>query len=173
MKQDAQLLAELARLIDRYGPEGFARLARLLKNPEEARELAGVVEGALVVRRPPNSRKGQANRMPLGSRILEGLKKGEPEKYKLLACFRDDFAAGQILPSMRQVRGFADENGIMLGSVSSRDKAVTPLLRSMAALPLSKVQTLVQETASEQADDRSLASWSDVIMGRGLKRPTS
>lgn len=173
MKEDAQLLAELARLIDRYGPEGFATLASVLRNPEEARELAAVVEGALVVRRPTNSRKRQSNRMPLGSRILETLKKSEPEKYELLASFRDDFAAGKILPSIRRVRGFADENGMMLGSVSSRDKAVTPLLRYMAALPLSRVQTLVQETACEQADDRSLASWSDVIMGRGLKRPTS
>lgn len=173
MKEDAQLLAELARLIDRYGPERFARLACVLRNPEEARELAAVVEGALVVRHPTNSRKGQANRPPLGSRILETLKKSEPEKFELLASFRDDFAAGKILPSMRQVRGFADESGIMLGSVASRDKAVTPLLRSMAALPLSRVQTLVQETALKQADDRSLASWSDVIMGRGLKQPTS
>jgi len=173
MKEDAQLLAELARLIDRYGPERFARLASVLRNPEEARELATVVEGALVVRRSTNSRKGQANQTPLGSRILEILKKSEPEKYQLLASFRDDFAAGKILSSMRLVRGFADENGIVLGSVSSRDKAITPLLRSMAALPLSRVQTLVQETAREQADDRSLASWSDVIMGRGVKPPSS
>ena len=47
MTEDAQLLGELARLIGRYGPERFARLASMLRNPEEAHNLAAVLEAAL------------------------------------------------------------------------------------------------------------------------------
>ena len=173
MKEDAQLLAELARLIDRYGPDRFARLASLLKNPKEARELAAAVEGALVVRRPTNSWKGQVNRTPPRSRVLEELKKSEPEKYELLFSFRDDFVARKIFPSFRHVRRFADENGIMLGNASSREKTIAPLLRFMAALPMDRVKTFVRECAREEASDRSLARWSDVIMGRGSKPSAS
>lgn len=173
MTEDAQLIGELARLIDRYGPERFAKLAKLLRDPEEARQLADLLEGALEVRRPISKRKARSTETRPGSRILEGLRENEPEKYQLLFSFRDDVVARKILPLFRHVRRFAGENGIMLGSASSREKAIAPLLRFMAGLPLAQVQSLVEQSAREEAGDRSLASWSDVIMGHGLKPPTS
>lgn len=173
MKDDAQLLSELARLVERFGPERFSRLADLLRDSEAARQLATVVEAALVIRRPRVSRKGNATRVPLGSRILGELRESEPEKYLLLTSFRDDFVARTILTSMRQVHDFADQNDVRLGTASSRDKALNPLLRAIAALPLSAAETLVKETARDQSADRSLESWSQLIMGRGSKPPVS
>ena len=172
MTEDAQLLAELARLIGRYGPERFARLASVLRNPEEARNLATVMEAALAASPATRKRRGQAARTAPGSRILAELKEVEPEKYELLTSFRDDVVAQKILPSFRHVRRFAEDNGITLGSASSREKAITPLLRFMAALSLAQVQTLVHQSTSEEAGDRSLARWSDVIMGRASKPVT-
>jgi len=172
MTGDAQLLWELARLIGRYGPERFARLASLLRNPEEARNLAIVVEAALAGHSPTKKRKRQGTRTPPGLRILEVLRKSEPDKHELLVSFRDDMVAHKILPSIRHLRRFADENGIALGSVTSREKAITPLLRFMATLPLAQVQTLVHQSVNEEAGDRTLARWSDVIMAHRLKPPT-
>ncbi len=172
MTGDSQLLWELARLIGRYGPERFARLASLLRNPEDARNLASVIETALAGHSPTKKRKEQGDRITPGRRILEELRKSEPDKYELLVSFRDDMVAHKILPSMRHLRRFADENGIALGSANSREKAITPLLRFMATSPLAQVQTLVHQSANEEAGDRTLARWNDVIMARGLKPPT-
>ena len=169
---DSQLLWELARLIGRYGPERFASLASLLRNPEEARNLAAVLEAALAGYSPTKKRKGQGTRTLPGLRILEGLRKSEPDKYELLYSFRNDMVAHKILPSIRHVRRFADGNGIALGSVTSREKAITPLLRFMATLPLAQVQTLVHQSANEDAGDRTLARWSDVIMANRSEPPT-
>lgn len=171
MTGDSQLLWELAKLIGRYGPERFARLASLLRNPEEARNLADVLEVAVAGYSPTKKRKRQATRTPPGERILEGMRRSEPDKYELLVSFRNDMVAHKILPSIRHLRRFADENSIALGSATSREKAITPLLRFMATLPLAQVQTLVHQSATEEVGDRTLARWSDVIMARGLKTP--
>ncbi len=172
MKEDAQLLGELSRLIDRYGAEHFARLASILRNPADASALATVLEGALDVHSRSKRRRRRGIGTLPGSRILDGLRENEPEKYQVLSSFRNDLVGSKIFPSFRHVRRFADEHGIMLGSASSREKAVTPLLRFMAALPLTEMQALVAESARE-VDDRSLARWSEVIMGSRPKPPSS
>ncbi len=172
MTGDSQLLWELARLIGRYGPERFASLASLLRNPEEARNLAAVIEAALASHSPSNKRKRQGAETPPGQRILEVLRVSEPDKYELLVSFRNDMVAHKIFPSIRHLRRFADENGIVLGSATSREKAITPLLRFMATLPLAQMQILIYQSANEVAGDRTLARWSDVIMARRLKPPT-
>ncbi len=169
MTEDAELLGELARLIERYGPERFVRLANVLRNPSEASNLAAVIEGALATRPPTKRRRKQATRTAPGSRLLAGLRYTEPEKYNLLASFRDDFIAHKIFPSISHVRRFADENGITLGNASSRDRVITPVLRFMADLPQPQVETLVHHIAREEAGDRSLARWSDVITGSKSK----
>ncbi|MFC1994872.1 hypothetical protein ACFLVK_00485 [Chloroflexota bacterium] len=169
MTGDSQLLWELARLINRYGPERFAQLASLLRNPEEARNLAAVLEAAVAGHSPTKKRKGQGTRTLPGQRILEGLRKSEPDKYEFLVSFRNAMVAHKILPSLRHLRRFADEDGIALGSATSREKAIIPLLRFMAILPLVQVQTMVHKSANDDTGDRTLARWSDVIMANRLR----
>lgn len=167
MTEDTQLLGELAKLIGRYGPEPFARLAIMLKNPEQAQQLAEVIEAVLATKAVAKNRRRPSTKIPPGSRILATLKVIEPEKYELLATFRDDFFAHRVLPSMQHVRRFAEQNEITIGRSPSREKAISPLLRSMASLPLLHIQELVDKFATEVPDDRSLARWSELIMRSG------
>ena len=52
MTPEEKLMADMARLVHRYGPETFERLACILRNPEETANLASAMEGAL---RLPNA----------------------------------------------------------------------------------------------------------------------
>jgi len=172
LTDDAKLLGELAKLIGRYGPEPFVRLANTLKNPEQAQRIAEVFEAAQATNAVAKNRRRQSSKIPPGSRILATLKTMEPEKYEILSTFRDDLVAHRVLPSMQHVRRFAEQNEFTIGRAPSREKAISPLLRSMASLPLNQVQELIDKFASVVPDDRSLARWSELIMGSGKEPRT-
>src|SRR5438034_908141 len=127
MREEAQLLEELSRLIDRYGADRFTQLAILLKNPETAANLAAVLDHAVTSQARKPRRKRPSSKSPAGARILGHLQEKDTEKYEVLVAFRDAFLARKLLPSFQHIRRFAGENGIQLGSVNTRDKAITPL----------------------------------------------
>lgn len=163
MTPEEKLTVDLARLVRRHGPEAFESLANLLRDPEEAAKLASVLEGVLAMPRASSSPRASGPRPLPGAQLLEEVGKRDPELHELLSSVRDKLASGEIFRSISDLRRFADENGISLRSVDSRMRAIVPVLRFLASLPLDEAKAVIQPY--EHPDDRSLARWSEVIMG--------
>ncbi len=163
MTPQERLMVDLARLIHRHGPETFEGLLSLLRQPEQTERLAETLERALTVPFPAPSASRSRQRAIPGVQVLREVMDRSPEKFEVLSDIRDKLSKGEIFRSTGDLRRFAEENGISLGSANTRLKAIVPILQFLATLPLESIGELMRPY--EDSDDRSLARWSEVIMG--------
>ena len=161
---DIELLAELGRIVAKYGPESVTRLAALIRDPQRGEELADALEFAAI--RSPQRRANPKSpkRDRVGMRVLNELRLSDPEKHSVLAEVRHELLSGTILQSMAELRRFARMNDLSIGKASSRNAAVTPLLRSLSKLSTSEIISLRDSLIQSNVDDRSLERWRDVIV---------
>ena len=163
-KCDMAMMKALDRLVARYGPRPTTRLAKLLRDPEQAAELAGALEEA-AARTPkgkptPNARKSAS----VGMAVLKKLRLSDPEKHALIAEIRHQLMAGEVLSSMSQLRYFAQTHDLTVGNATSRNAAIAPFLRSLAKLPTHEILSMRDSMIKASNDDRSLERWREVIV---------
>ena len=167
---DAEFVSDLARLMSKYGPEPFERLARAFKDPEEARRLGDLLN-SVAASRPRRRKAPSSDRMrtaPRGESVLRELRNSSIELHNAILVFRDDFVAGEILPTMRDVRNFAQLNRVSIGRASSRNAALVPLLRSLSSFSPSEVRELHGESlqsSGKLGTQRTLGHLRDAIIG--------
>ena len=169
---DSALLAELDRLVDRFGPRSVTSLSELIRDPRMAEELADAMELAAYRaqhrRSRSRSKSGKADR--IGISVLRELRDSDPEKHSLIAEIRSYLISGTILRSMAELRRFAREHDFAIGKASSRTAAIVPLLRSISELSTPEVSSLRDSIVHSDASDRSLERWRNVIVKpRGVK----
>ena len=163
---DIAVIAELNRIVARYGPDSLIRLASLIRDPQRAEELATVLESAAAqaprakARTAPKPRKTNG----VGMGILNSLKASDPQKHAVLADFREHLISGSLLRSMNEIRQFARSHDLAIGKSSSRNTAIAPLLRSIAELETPAIISLLDSMTKLGADDRSLERWRDLIV---------
>ena len=161
---DAKALAPLVRIAARYGCEPLVRLAELLKDPQRASELAAILEiAAAQASRSNGGQKPRANDR-VGMGVLNDLRMSDPDRHAVIAEIRSHLMSGKILQSMSDLRNFARRNSLNIGKASSRNAAISPLLRSLSSLPLTEIVSLRDSMITFNSDDRSLARWRDVIV---------
>jgi hypothetical protein len=100
-------------------------------------------------------------------RLLTSLAESEPDKAQALTIFHEAALAKRVLPSLRDLRLFAADNGLTPVAPSSRDKALPGVVRDLAAMPLDDVKrTLARLPVDSARDERGLEAWTAVILGR-------
>lgn len=167
------LLRDLAHLVRKYGPTVFSDLAGFLRDPEAVAELITILEAAEAAGR--NARVTKARAAPGGMRrgkgsvqsLLSELQKDHPEKAQVLSGFHGALAAKRALPTLRELRSFALDNGLNGVSATSREKAIGQILRDLAARHLEDVRLMLGRVRMEDATgDRTLEGWTDIILDK-------
>ena len=163
---DIKLLAELVRVVDRCGADSVSKLALIIKDPASARELADALD--LAVKKAPPKKRASSNCPKVSSpglKVLDELRKSDPEKHSIIAEIRSYLIAEKALPSMGELRQFANMQNLSIGNASSRRAAIVPFLRSIAKRPTVEADQLLRLMVPSNRDDRSLEGWRDVIVG--------
>ena len=166
------LLKDLASLLKKHGPTAFTELADFLRNPASVTDLISILEASGAagrragVTRPSRKSKSQGGKR-VAKRLLANINDKDPEKAKSLATFYDMLSSKRVLPTMRDLRGFADDSGLRPVIASSRDKAIPPLLRDLATRSVEEIHVILQQIRSvDKQGDRTLEGWTDVILGK-------
>ena len=170
------LLCDVVELLEKHDFEAFELLVREIK----ARDLIESIvlrlqraDGEITPRATKqtvgNSRRKRER--PIQS-VLEEIANTDPDKGRLLLGFREGLVAGTFLPTLRDVRVFAERSGLQSLRVTSRAGAINALLRDLSSLPIDQVRSLLDHARqAEPQSDRSLARWSELIL-EGPRRIT-
>ena len=162
--EDKKALAELTRIVARYGPEPLTRLAGFIRDPQNAEEIASVLESVAAQahrnKATPKSRKTDG----IGMAVLNDLKESDPQKYAAMADFRERLVSGTFLHSMNEIRQFARINDFTIGKAASRNAAIPPLLRSVSELDTPAIVALLDSMPESGYNDRSLERWRELIV---------
>ena len=169
-KNEFDLLCDLARLVKEYGPETFEHLASQMSRPEFIQQFAEIISTTAKASRVAQPRKGRARakkpRADFRSLLIE-LRKSEPEKGAMLVQLYDGLMAKSFLPTLRDMRTFAQDNGLPFIKSSTRDKAIVPFVKTFISMPVEEIDMFLKKIHPiELRDDRSLAGWSDIILRR-------
>jgi hypothetical protein len=170
------LLRDIARLLAKYGPEPFEELAAHLSGGRFLNDLLMLLEtSALAGRRSTRplgrKRKDQRESKGLGS-LLKQCEDQNPDKARALQKVYESLVSKRLLPTLRQIRDFAKDNGLPPIKATSRDKAIVPLVRGMISMPFEQiVSVLERDSHFEEKGDRTLEGWTNVILGRHGRAP--
>ncbi len=166
--RDFDLLADVARLLKKYGPEAFEHLAENLSSPEFFERLISILRtsakaGATVkaAKRPVRKKQSPAD---FRTSIVSLRDK---EKSDLLLKFYDDLMAKTILPTLRSLQSFVSDAGLPPFKAKIREKAVVQVVKNLMVLSLEELQLLlstIRQVPSQ--DDRSLEGWSNIILNK-------
>lgn len=169
-QQDISLLQDLLKLLSKYGPDPFVRLANIVSSPEIMQDLGKMLTqlGRIVeVNGKINTTKPIGNSTSVRD-LLASLKETEHEKYILLMDFFDDFQIARVLPTMRDIREFAANCNLPPVKQTSRQRAINPIMRTLCSLPLAEVSRITHSLAKSEMNDtdRELEGWSNIILDR-------
>jgi hypothetical protein len=161
MDRTADLLADFARLLKRYGPEEFERLARLIDSSEWRQAMmqlleAGAREGRRIAR--ASHEKMPAKRQPSES-SLETTRRLEPERYAVLS----EIAASLQRARSPELRDLLERLGVV-PSGRSRKGQIENAMRSLASRSLPQLREV---SSSLSRDEGGLRGWSNIIMPKG------
>ncbi len=188
---DAELLADLARLYKKYGPDVFEQLASRVSSPAFAETLASILKEtahvgrltksthqAEVRRRPPHAEREHGGRItkstarPSLRKELHELNITNPEKYHLLESFASDIKSRRLLAKVRDIRRFAAENGLPPITAKSHDQAVSYFIRALLPLPLDELTKMLLRARGTQTFNSTLSQWSEIIT-KGMARSST
>jgi hypothetical protein len=169
-KPELALLIEIAKLLKKYGPETFEKLAENLSSAEFSQRLTSVL---FTTARTARSAKkdflpAEAKLTPRDFRSsLVALGKTESEKSELLIKFYDGLSAKVLLPTLREIQSFASDMGLPSLKATARDKALVPFVKSFLPLSIEEIRTkLARIQPVSSANDRSLEGWSNIILDK-------
>ena len=169
-QQQIELLVDLAKLFEKHGTESFERLADSLSSPEVTRAwVAFLRKGSLAAQESGYRRNSKQKPQSLRSAKaeLESIRYEAPEKYETLSDFYDALLSKTVLPTLRDIRFFAEDNDLPEVKSSSRERALSPLVKSLIPLSVDEMNLIVKElrySSGEAFND--LSGWSEIIMGK-------
>ncbi len=171
---DVDLLNDLARLLVKHGPDAFESLSVRLRDGSLVDQLVVVVDSFAQAGRRSNriTRTGRAPRPGAGiGKLVQEYEVDNPEKAALLSRVYEALMRKALLPSLGEIRHFVEDNGLSRISADSRDKAVLPFVRSVAAWPTDRIISLLDEVSDFQpSGERTLEGWAGVILKDREKR---
>jgi len=169
-RRELDLLIELAKLVRKYGPEPFEALGTSLKSGETLKHLETIVAGmgsaARRVRREGQQYKTRrtASSIP---KVPSPIKTGNNEKDEMLTRFRDDLIEGRLLPTVRDIKSFSENQKLAGLAATSRSKSIGPLIKSLAVLPTERIKAILRGVERREKGDRDLEGWSNIILQKG------
>ena len=169
-ERDTELLADIACLLKKYGAEPFEVLAKKFKEGRLLDDLFCIIDAS--------AKTGRRSSGTLGTKIsprkkkngiaelLQRIEKTDTEKANILRQFHQSLARKMILPTLKDIRHFAEDGGLQPIKATGRDKAILPLLRGLEAVPLDRISHMVSKGPHFEAKgERTLEGWTKVILG--------
>lgn len=165
-----ELLIDLAKLFDKYGTKPFEELADLLSSPETIQLWADFLrESSLTARKvgfEQSSNQKQQPRRTVKSE-LERIKSENPEKYQALTRFYNALRSKTVLPNLGDIRNFAQDRGLPVITVKSREKAISPLVQSMIPLDIDIINEITKSLPQSHTESfNDLERWTKIIMDK-------
>ncbi len=155
-----KLLADLARLASKYRPKDWEQLAAWLEDEKQRKQLRLLILELAAASRPSRKRRSKPSkgtkRPAAASQVREKLANmriDDPTRADLLEDTWLKLRERELLPTIADVRAFAqaiDSKGIQ---ASRRDQAVTELLEILIALPSDSFEHNMRQAVVE---DRNL-----------------
>lgn len=167
-RKEFNLLSDLAKLINKYGPEAFEGLANKLSNPKFMEQLVEILrKTGQVGHRVPKRRKNSRSPSALDFRSnLTSINRVEAERVALLTDLYDALKTKSVLPTLRAMKNFTTDNGLPPLKSTSREKALIPFVKAFLRMPLEEVREYLRRIQpSPSSDDRALEGWSKIIFG--------
>jgi hypothetical protein len=166
-----ELIRDLARLLAKYGPDAFEALAGRLRDGRLQNDLLALLEASTQAGRQttrPLGGKSKSQRQLIElNELLKQIGAEDPKKSDALKQLHEKLVSKKVLPSLRHIRDFAQDNGLPRITSTSRDKAIIPLMRAMMSLPYERiVSALERSSLLEEKSGRSLEGWTGVILGK-------
>lgn len=164
--EEFDLLVDLAKLLKKYGPDTFNNLATHLNNADFTKSLAEILEKTAKTASTTKDNSVQPARREFRASLLAQTEI-EPEKGALLIHLYDGLMSKTFLPTLRDLQAFAADTGISLPKITSRDKAVVPLVKAVASMSLQDAEKHISHLKPAlNSQDRTLEGWSNIILGR-------
>lgn len=161
---DIEMISELSRIVEKHGADSVSRLARLIRDPDFANDLAAVLQNVADDPLSTKDRAGSGSVDRMGIRIMDRLSKSDPKKHVAVAEFRDRLLSGDLFRTMADIRQFARLHDLSIGKAASRKQAVVPLLRSISEWETAEIAALLESNIEPDDDDRSLRKWRELIV---------
>ena len=166
--QQKELLIDLAKLFDKYGPKPFEELADLLSSPETIQLWVDFLrKSSIAAQEVGFEQRSKRRRRPRRAvkLELERIKSEEPEKHKVLTRFHDALLSKTVLPNLRDIRNFARNCGLPVITVKSRERAIFPLLQSMIPLDVDVINEITESLPHLNMESfNDLEGWTKIIM---------
>ena len=167
-----QLIADLARLSVRYGPDDWDHLLELLEDERRRGQVTRLLRelAASSRARRQNRPKGSRPAPPRAHRVREALAaigEVDPGRAELLEEVWRKLRQRELLPTLPLIRAFAEATGLKGLGGSKRDQAVTELMEQIVDMPHEELERLMRETVVQ---DRKLGEeyerWVRLILGQ-------
>ena len=174
--REFDLLADIAELLKKYGPDTFEVLAGFMATPETTQTLIELLQStAEICRSSP-----RANAKPRNTKTtrsirdeLASIEVVDSQKYTLLSDFYQALHEKNVLPTLRELRSFVADCGLPEIKADARQKAINPLMRSLIELPTSELAEILRAVPAYSSNDRGLLRWSEIILGKDRAVPTN
>ncbi|MCA1619209.1 MAG: hypothetical protein LC795_07840 [Acidobacteria bacterium] len=168
--KEFDLLSDIAKLIKKYGPETFEALGEQITNPKFTIILADLLSTTAKTYRATPKAKSRSRSKPQKGNFLSRLEESDPEKAALLIELYDSLKNRSILPTLREMRDFATDNGLPTVKSTSREKALIPFVRTFLKMPAEELREYLRRIQpTRSSGDRTLEGWSKIIFGKDVK----
>ncbi len=173
--KEIELLADIARLLKKYGADSFEALSKNFKDGRLLNDLLAILDASAKTGRRSSGKSGtkiSPEKKKKGIiELLKHIEKADPEKANLLRQLHQNLVGKIIMPTLKDIRHFAEDNGLQPIKATGRDKAILPLLRDLAAISPDRVSHMVSKVPHREAEEgRTLEGWAGIILGNRSQR---
>ncbi len=173
-RKNLELLSDIAQLLIKHGPNSFEGLAQLLREDRFLDDLVALLNASAKAgrrsKRPLGPKQIQAERSRGLNALLKHCESESPDKARALDHLYKKLVSKTVLPTLRDIRNFTEDNGMPPIIATSRQKAILPLLRSIVSAPPERITSLLETALSnEEKGERTLEGWTGLILGSNSK----
>ena len=164
--KEFDLLIDIATLLKKYDIATFQKLASIISEPNFINYLSTILaksaESADIIS-PLSRRKKATGHVDFRTTLIQ-MEKRDAEKSAILINLFDGLKTKLYLPSLRDIKSFAADNGLRPIKATSREQAIIPFTKMFLNLPSKKIKELAFKIhLVEVSKESSLESWSDII----------
>jgi hypothetical protein len=146
----------------------FDKAAALVRSPAYADQLASILSSVAASGKTAKAQslrsRSLTSRPAPTAKILEDLREVDPQKYEAISKFLSAFVTGEVLPTIREVKAFAEACGLQNFTATSREKAIAPLVRALVGLPTEEIVRRAGRLPKSGRRDRELEGWAGIIL---------
>jgi hypothetical protein len=172
-EKELQLLIDIAKLLERYGPESYEALAILLSNEKLTQTIivtilqnillkAESVSHNNVEQKPQVSKNSKTFRSS-----LVAIQEKNGERGTLLIYLFDGLQNNRFLPTLRAMKTFAEDNGLVSITAKSRKSAINQFVKSFFTMPINEIKSILKLLEEKTSiENSSLEAWSSIILDK-------